>query len=83
MSKTFIMISDVPDLDGVPPSTAVRSSFIKACFSRSSDFCRTSSADTVSPLSPGKTLSAMSIVCDLALKDGGLSLTSSIFTSIR
>uniref|UniRef100_A0A8C6ML95 Uncharacterized protein n=1 Tax=Nothobranchius furzeri TaxID=105023 RepID=A0A8C6ML95_NOTFU len=45
------MISDVPDLAGVPPSKAVRVSLIKACFSRSNDFCRINSADTLSPLS--------------------------------
>uniref|UniRef100_A0A3Q3ICX8 Uncharacterized protein n=1 Tax=Monopterus albus TaxID=43700 RepID=A0A3Q3ICX8_MONAL len=49
MSKTCIMTRDVPDLGGVPPSIAVTVRCITACFSRSSDFCNTNSADTLSP----------------------------------
>uniref|UniRef100_A0A667WIL6 Uncharacterized protein n=1 Tax=Myripristis murdjan TaxID=586833 RepID=A0A667WIL6_9TELE len=50
MSKILIIISEVPDLGGVPPSTAVSVSLIADCFSRSNAFCSTNSADTVSPL---------------------------------
>uniref|UniRef100_A0A8C4F3V6 Uncharacterized protein n=1 Tax=Dicentrarchus labrax TaxID=13489 RepID=A0A8C4F3V6_DICLA len=49
MSKTCIMTCEVPDLDGVPPSIAVTVRYITGCFSRSSVFCRTNSADTLSP----------------------------------
>uniref|UniRef100_A0A669EQS6 Uncharacterized protein n=1 Tax=Oreochromis niloticus TaxID=8128 RepID=A0A669EQS6_ORENI len=41
ISKTCIITSDVPDLDGVPPSTAVTVRFITGCFSLSSVFCKT------------------------------------------
>uniref|UniRef100_A0A4W6BMG2 Uncharacterized protein n=1 Tax=Lates calcarifer TaxID=8187 RepID=A0A4W6BMG2_LATCA len=34
MSKTFIIIWDVPDFGGLPPSTAVRVMVITGCFSR-------------------------------------------------
>uniref|UniRef100_A0A8C7YGY2 Uncharacterized protein n=1 Tax=Oryzias sinensis TaxID=183150 RepID=A0A8C7YGY2_9TELE len=62
--------SDVAVFTGVPPSSAVKVSLIKA-------------SDTTGNVAPGSTLSAMSIVCDLALNDGGLSLISRILTSIR
>uniref|UniRef100_A0A3P9MWC9 Uncharacterized protein n=1 Tax=Poecilia reticulata TaxID=8081 RepID=A0A3P9MWC9_POERE len=50
ISSTRIIISDVPDFTGVPPSIAVSVSLINSCFSRSKAFCRTNSADTLSPL---------------------------------
>uniref|UniRef100_A0A3B4UZ61 Uncharacterized protein n=1 Tax=Seriola dumerili TaxID=41447 RepID=A0A3B4UZ61_SERDU len=49
-SKILIIICDVPDFRGVPPSTAVNVSLITGCFSRSNGFWRMSSADTLSPL---------------------------------
>uniref|UniRef100_A0A3B3T9W6 Uncharacterized protein n=1 Tax=Paramormyrops kingsleyae TaxID=1676925 RepID=A0A3B3T9W6_9TELE len=48
LSKTLIIISDVPDLGGDPPSIAVRSSWISDCFSRSKAFCSTNSIDSLS-----------------------------------
>uniref|UniRef100_A0A3Q4GQN7 Uncharacterized protein n=1 Tax=Neolamprologus brichardi TaxID=32507 RepID=A0A3Q4GQN7_NEOBR len=48
ISKTCIITSDVPDLDGVPPSAAITVRFITGCFSLSSIFCKTSSL----PLKP-------------------------------
>uniref|UniRef100_A0A3B3TA07 Uncharacterized protein n=1 Tax=Paramormyrops kingsleyae TaxID=1676925 RepID=A0A3B3TA07_9TELE len=47
MSRTFMTISEVPDLGGDPPSTAVRRSFMSDCFSRSRFFCSTNSAETL------------------------------------
>uniref|UniRef100_A0A3B4UZA7 Uncharacterized protein n=1 Tax=Seriola dumerili TaxID=41447 RepID=A0A3B4UZA7_SERDU len=49
ISKTLIMIFEVPDLGGLPPSTAVSVMVITGCFSRSKAFCSTNSADTLSP----------------------------------
>uniref|UniRef100_A0A3P9AB06 Uncharacterized protein n=1 Tax=Esox lucius TaxID=8010 RepID=A0A3P9AB06_ESOLU len=46
-SITFTTICDVPDLGGLPPSTAVSVSWITGCFSRSKAFCSTNSADTL------------------------------------
>uniref|UniRef100_A0A3Q3VNF8 Uncharacterized protein n=1 Tax=Mola mola TaxID=94237 RepID=A0A3Q3VNF8_MOLML len=43
MSKTLIMTCDVPDLGGLPPSTAVTVRCITGCFSRSSVFCNNNS----------------------------------------
>uniref|UniRef100_A0A8C6T149 Uncharacterized protein n=1 Tax=Neogobius melanostomus TaxID=47308 RepID=A0A8C6T149_9GOBI len=50
MSNTFIIISIVPDLAGVPPSIAVSVKFIIDCFSLSSAFCSINSGVTLSPL---------------------------------
>ncbi|KAJ0002435.1 hypothetical protein NQD34_007583, partial [Periophthalmus magnuspinnatus] len=47
-SCTLIVIRKVPVFSGFPPSNAVSVSLTAACFSRSSAFCNTSSADTVS-----------------------------------
>uniref|UniRef100_A0A3B4TBT9 Uncharacterized protein n=1 Tax=Seriola dumerili TaxID=41447 RepID=A0A3B4TBT9_SERDU len=49
LSKTLIMICEVPDFGGLPPSIAVSVMVITGCFSRSKDFCSTNSADTLSP----------------------------------
>uniref|UniRef100_A0A665UKT5 Uncharacterized protein n=1 Tax=Echeneis naucrates TaxID=173247 RepID=A0A665UKT5_ECHNA len=49
-SFTFTFTVSVPDLGGLPPSTAVRRSLITGCVSRSKAFCSTNSADT--PCSP-------------------------------
>uniref|UniRef100_A0A8C5B0Z7 Uncharacterized protein n=1 Tax=Gadus morhua TaxID=8049 RepID=A0A8C5B0Z7_GADMO len=50
-SITLTVICNVPDLGGLPPSTAVRVSVITACFSLSNDLCKTNSADRLpSPL---------------------------------
>ncbi|KAJ0002436.1 hypothetical protein NQD34_007584, partial [Periophthalmus magnuspinnatus] len=49
-SITFTLICRVPDLGGLPPSTADNKSAITDCFSRSKGFCNTNSADT--PCSP-------------------------------
>uniref|UniRef100_A0A3Q2Y1H8 Uncharacterized protein n=1 Tax=Hippocampus comes TaxID=109280 RepID=A0A3Q2Y1H8_HIPCM len=50
MSSTFTTIVIVPDLGGVPPSTAVNVSVITACFSLSKSFLSTNSGVTLSPL---------------------------------
>uniref|UniRef100_A0A3P9IIW8 Uncharacterized protein n=1 Tax=Oryzias latipes TaxID=8090 RepID=A0A3P9IIW8_ORYLA len=50
MSRTFTTITIVPDLGGVPSSTAVRVSSTTDCFSLSNDFLSTSSGDTLPPL---------------------------------
>uniref|UniRef100_A0A8C5DM86 Secreted protein n=1 Tax=Gouania willdenowi TaxID=441366 RepID=A0A8C5DM86_GOUWI len=42
---SLILICSVPDRTGFPPSTAVRMSLIKGCFSRSNALSSTSSAD--------------------------------------
>uniref|UniRef100_A0A8C2WHV5 Uncharacterized protein n=1 Tax=Cyclopterus lumpus TaxID=8103 RepID=A0A8C2WHV5_CYCLU len=49
ISSTFILISDVPEFGGVPPSTAVNMSCICGFFSRSRAFCSTNSGDKLSP----------------------------------
>uniref|UniRef100_A0A3P9MVW0 Uncharacterized protein n=1 Tax=Poecilia reticulata TaxID=8081 RepID=A0A3P9MVW0_POERE len=46
-SITFTCICNVPDLPGIPPSTAVRMSFSTGCFSLSKAF---SSTNTLSRL---------------------------------
>uniref|UniRef100_A0A3Q3VU87 Uncharacterized protein n=1 Tax=Mola mola TaxID=94237 RepID=A0A3Q3VU87_MOLML len=49
-SNIFISISDVPELGGAPPSTALNMSCIRGFSSRSRAFCSTNSGDTRSPL---------------------------------
>uniref|UniRef100_A0A3B3T8I6 Uncharacterized protein n=1 Tax=Paramormyrops kingsleyae TaxID=1676925 RepID=A0A3B3T8I6_9TELE len=41
MSRTLIIICNVPDLAGFPPSKAVNTRWITGCFSLSKAFCRT------------------------------------------
>uniref|UniRef100_A0A3P8V5U4 Uncharacterized protein n=1 Tax=Cynoglossus semilaevis TaxID=244447 RepID=A0A3P8V5U4_CYNSE len=41
----------VPDLGGLPPSTAVRTNLCSGCFSLSNGFCRTKNGILSSPLS--------------------------------
>uniref|UniRef100_A0A8C7XS45 Uncharacterized protein n=1 Tax=Oryzias sinensis TaxID=183150 RepID=A0A8C7XS45_9TELE len=50
ISNTFILISDVPDFGGDPPSTAVSRSSMFVFFSRSKPFCSTNSGEIIFPL---------------------------------
>uniref|UniRef100_A0A3P8T7T2 Uncharacterized protein n=1 Tax=Amphiprion percula TaxID=161767 RepID=A0A3P8T7T2_AMPPE len=49
MSKTLIIISDVPDFGGLPSSNAVKVSVIRGSFSLSNAFCNTNSVEILSP----------------------------------
>uniref|UniRef100_A0A8C8Y1L1 Uncharacterized protein n=3 Tax=Felidae TaxID=9681 RepID=A0A8C8Y1L1_PANLE len=51
MSKTSMRTRAVPDLGGVPPSSAVRVNLISACSSRSSALSSTSCGNMPSELS--------------------------------
>uniref|UniRef100_A0A673VMW2 Uncharacterized protein n=1 Tax=Salmo trutta TaxID=8032 RepID=A0A673VMW2_SALTR len=44
ISSTLIIMSEVPDFGGFPPSTAVSVSWITGCFSRSKAFFLTSNS---------------------------------------
>uniref|UniRef100_A0A3Q4GKN1 Uncharacterized protein n=1 Tax=Neolamprologus brichardi TaxID=32507 RepID=A0A3Q4GKN1_NEOBR len=49
MSKTLIIISDVPDFGGLPSSKAVNVSLIRGSFSLSKTFCNINSVEILSP----------------------------------